>query len=106
MFSRNTARPPQFLGNNCVVKNSLICEGAQIFGTVENSVISGGVIIEDGALIKDSVIMEDVLVEKNCEVYKAIIDSNSIINKFTIIGKKTCGKDNIPCRLYRGHEKI
>ena len=95
IFSRNTARPPQFHGENSFVKNSLISEGCQIYGTVKNSILSGGVIVEEGAEIYDSVIMEDVVVSKNAKVYTSIIDSNTIVGEAATVGTENAGKDKI-----------
>ncbi len=95
IFSRNSARPPQYLGPNSSVKNSLVSEGCRIFGTVENSILSGGVIIEQDAIVKDSVIMEDVVIHSGASVYSAIVDSNVTINSGATVGKNGAGKDDI-----------
>ena len=95
IFSRNFARPPQYVGENAEIKNSLISEGCKIFGRVENSVLSGGVVIEEGAVVCDSVIMDDVVVEKGARVYTAIIDSNSVICKNSVVGKENGTKDEV-----------
>ena len=95
IFSRNFARPPQFLGNNSSVKNSLVSEGCYIYGSVENSVLSGGVIVKEGAVIKDTVIMEDVIVEENAKIYNSIIDSDAIIGKSSEVGKEKASKNEI-----------
>lgn len=95
IFSRNFARPPQYLGNNSSIKNSLVSEGCHIHGTVENSVLSGGVIIKEGAIVKDTVIMEDVIIEEGGEVYASIIDSEVIIGKSAKVGKKKASKNEI-----------
>ncbi len=95
IFSRNFARAPQYHGEKSRVINSLISEGCQIYGTVENSVISGGVIIEDGAVVKDSVIMDDVIIKSGAKVYMSIIDSDSIIGEGAIVGKENADKSNI-----------
>ena len=95
IFSRNFARPPQYLGTNSKIKNSLISEGCRIYGTVENSVLSGGVIIKEGATVKDSVVMDDVVIEENAEVYTAIIDADTIVGKGATVGTKDASKNNI-----------
>jgi glucose-1-phosphate adenylyltransferase len=95
IFSRNTARPPQVHGKNSTVKNSLISEGCKIYGTVINSVLSGGVTVEEGALIKDSVIMEDVCVKTGAKVYKSIVDSDVVICKNATVGREDAPKENI-----------
>ena len=95
IFSRNFARAPQYIGKEAVNKNSLISEGCRIFGRVENSVLSGGVVIKDGAVVKDSVIMDDVTVESGASVYSAIIDSDSVIGKGAVVGTKDAPKEKI-----------
>ena len=95
IFSRNTARPPQYLGKNSHVENSLISEGCRIYGTVINSVLSGGVIVEEGALIKDSVVMEDVIVRCGGKIYTAIVDSDVVVEQGAVIGKLDADKSEI-----------
>ena len=95
IYSKNTARPPQYIGRDAVVDNSLISEGCRIYGTVINSVVSGGVIVEEGAIVKDSVVMEDVIVKKDARVYTAIVDSDTIVESGALVGKENAGKDDI-----------
>ena len=95
IYSRNQARPPQYHGLDSCVKKSLISEGCQIFGTVENSVLSGGVVIREGAFVKDSVIMDDVTICENAKVFNSIIDSDAIIGKGAVIGDINGGKEKI-----------
>lgn len=95
IYSKNTARPPQYVGDQAVIENSLISEGCRIYGTVINSVISGGVIVEEGAVVEDSVIMEDVVVKKSAKVYTAIVDADTIVEAGATVGVKGAGKDNI-----------
>ena len=95
IYSKNTARSPQYIGPVASVSNSLVSEGCQIFGTVENSILSGGVIIEEGAVVRDSVIMEDVIVKAGAGVYSAIVDSLAVIEKGATVGVNGAGKDDI-----------
>ena len=95
IYSKNTARPPQYVGKDAVVENSLISEGCRIYGTVINSVVSGGVIVEEGAIVKDSVVMEDVIVKKDARVYTAIVDSDTVVETGAVVGKENAAKDEI-----------
>lgn len=95
IFSRNTARPPQIHGKNSYAKNSLISEGCQIYGSVENSILSGGVIVEAGACVRDCVIMEDVVIKSGAKVFTSIVDSDVIIGSGATVGTENAGKDNI-----------
>ena len=95
IYSKNNARAPQYLGPNSKISNSLVSEGCRIYGTVENSVLSGGVIVEEGAIVKDSVIMDDVHIRKNARVYTSIIDADAVVEEGITIGRDGAGKDSI-----------
>ena len=86
IYSRNTAKPPQYIGEDAVTDNSLISEGCEIYGTVINSVISPGVLIEKGAVVKDSVIMGDSTVKAGSSILYSIIDENAVIGKDCSVG--------------------
>ncbi len=87
IYSRNNAEPPHFIGENADVKNSLITEGCEIYGVVENSVLSGGVIVEKGAYVKDSVIMEGATIGAGSVVNYSIIDSDAVIGENCSVGR-------------------
>jgi len=87
IYSRHAEKPPHYVGKNALINNSLVSEGAVILGTVENSVIFSGVIIEENALVKDSVIMADVKINKNCVINYSIIDEMVTIGANLKIGK-------------------
>ena len=95
IFSRNVARPPQYVGPKATIENSLISEGCKINGTVINSILSGGVVIEEGALVKDSVIMEDVTVKTGANVYSAIVDSDTVVETGATVGVENADKSDI-----------
>jgi len=95
IFSRNTARPPQYVGIGSKIVSSLVSEGSRIFGTVENSVLSGGVVVEEGAIVKDCVIMDDVVIKKGAKVFTAIVDSDTVIGEGAIVGTENASRDNI-----------
>ena len=95
IFTRNAARPPQYLGPCSKVVNSLISEGCRIDGTVINSILSGGVVVKDGAIIKDSVIMEDVVIGAGSSVYTAIVDADTVIDDGVSVGVENADKADI-----------
>ncbi len=95
IYSRNMARPPQFLGENSSIVSSLISEGCRVYGTVENSILSGGVVVEEGAIVKDSIIMDDVVISKNAAVYTSIVDQETVIAPGVIVGICGAGKDAV-----------
>jgi len=87
IYSRNSAQPPQYVGEKAKVSNSLITEGCIIEGIVENSILSGGVVVEEGAYIKDSVIMSGVKICANATVNYSIIDENVEIGENCVVGR-------------------
>jgi len=95
IYSRNGARPPQFIDEHAVVINSMISEGSYVDGYVENSIISCGVVIQEGAVVRNSVIMEDVVISSGAVVDYAIIDSDAVIGSGVSVGTPDAGKDNI-----------
>lgn len=86
IFYRHNAEPPQFIRAGATIKNSLITEGCDIAGTVENSVISSSVTIEEGAVVRDSVILGHVTVKRGATVDYSIIDGDSVIGKGATVG--------------------
>ena len=68
IHSRNPLAPPEYLGPNAVVKNSMLALGSEIYGSVENSVISSNVVVEEGASVKDSVIMSGSVIRSGASV--------------------------------------
>ncbi len=95
IYARNIADTPQFIGQNASIQNSIIGGGAEIDGTVINSVISSRVKIEEGAIVRDSVIFGDTVIKKNAVVEFAIIDEFTEIGKGAVVGAKSKEADGI-----------
>jgi glucose-1-phosphate adenylyltransferase len=87
IYSRHAEKPPHYVSKDASVKNSIVSEGAVIFGTVENSIIFSGVKVGENAVVKDSIIMADVEISKNCIVNYSIIDEMVKIGENLKIGK-------------------
>ena len=87
IHSRNPLAPPEYLGPNAVVKNSMLALGSEIYGSVENSVISSNVVVEEGAVVKDSVIMSGSVIRSGASVNYSIIDENVIVEDGAQIGE-------------------
>jgi len=86
IYSKHAERPPHYISDNSSVKNSIVSEGAVIFGSVENSIIFSGVEIGEDAVVKDSVIMADVTIKEGSTVNNSIIDESVIIGANLKIG--------------------
>lgn len=97
IYYRHDQIAPQFIGENAVVKNALVPDGADVFGTIEDSILSSGVTIEEGAFVKGSILMSGVRVEAGATVYHAIIAEGAVIKSGVVVGHKEIelGKDMI-----------
>ncbi len=87
IHSRNPLAPPEYLGEKAVVKNSMLALGSEIYGTVENSVLSSNVIVEEGAVVKDSVIMSGSVIKSGASVHYSIIDENVVVEENASVGE-------------------
>ncbi len=87
IYSRNYAEPPHFTGSSAIIKNSIVSEGCEIYGTVENSVLSPGVTVCAGAVVRDSVIFENVRIKAGATVDYALMDSDTTVGAGASVGR-------------------
>lgn len=71
--------PPAKYTNGSVACNSLISAGCAIKGTVRNSILSRGVVVEHGASVTNSIVMQGVVIKSGARVENAIIDKNNVV---------------------------
>ena len=86
IFSRNSTRPPHFAGEDAKIVNSLVTEGCEIYGTVINSVLFGGVKVAAGATVRDSVIFEETEIKEGSVIDYSILDCRISVGKNCVIG--------------------
>ena len=86
IHSRNPLAPPEHIGANGVVKNSMVALGCEIDGTVENSILGSNVIVEKGAIVKDAVVLANSVIKTGATVSYSIIDENVTVGKAAKIG--------------------
>ena len=86
IYARNFAKLPTMFSESAKVVDSLVAEGCSIKGTVKNSVIFTGCVIEEGAEVEGSVIMPDTVVKKGAKVSYAIVASECIIGERATVG--------------------
>ena len=102
---RPADRPPARFGNNASVDCSMVSAGCDIQGTVKNSVLAPGVVVEEGAVIRDSILFADCIVGKNSMVDLAICDKRVQILPESVVGSGSNHEfPNIqqPTHLYTG----
>ncbi|MBQ1848094.1 MAG: glucose-1-phosphate adenylyltransferase [Clostridia bacterium] len=95
ILSRNSTRPPHFIGSEAYVANSLITEGCEIYGTVINSVLFGGVKVASGAVVKDSVIFEESEIGEGSVVEYSMLDCRVSVGKDCRVGEPAVSNKGI-----------
>ena len=91
--SRSPICPPHVTGEHASIRHSIVTEGCEIDGEVENSVLSSSVKVGRGARVMYSVLMPGVAVEENAVVEYAIIGENTVIKAGAHIGAQPDGTD-------------
>ncbi|MCL1848494.1 MAG: glucose-1-phosphate adenylyltransferase [Clostridiales bacterium] len=87
VLSRSRSRPPHHIGQTGRVQNSILASDCQILGTVENSVLSRGVIVEKSAVVRNSIVMSDAVIKRGATVEYAILDERSVVEEKAVIGQ-------------------
>lgn len=98
---RQADRPAARYGSNARVQNSWISAGCVVKGSVLNSVLSPGVVVEEGARVKNSILFRDCVVENKAEVDLVISDKFTRFGPDSIVG--TGDHHDIANRLYPKH---
>lgn len=83
---RPADRAPAKFGVNAELHSSLISAGSNIQGTVINSVLAPGVIVEEGALVRDSIIFTDCVIKKKSMVDLSILDKRVVVGEGCVVG--------------------
>jgi len=83
---------PTYYGENAKVVNTLMADGCQIEGTVENSVLSRGGRIAPDAHVKNCIVMQDGQIHSGAYIENCILDKQSVIKR----NAKLIGPDAYP----------
>jgi glucose-1-phosphate adenylyltransferase len=86
IYARNPTAPPHFVSDSAVIEQSLVTEGCQIYGTVENSVLFHSGVVEEGAQVRQSIIMPGAIIGRGAEVEYSIIAEGAVIKSGAYVG--------------------
>jgi len=86
IYTKSELLPPQYLSDTSVVDKAIICNGAEIYGEVHNSVISSGVVVGKGAKVVDSIIMNNTVIGEGSSLERTIVAESVVIGANTTIG--------------------
>lgn len=90
--SRSPLAPPHFIGDDAKIVNSIIMSGCEVYGRVENSILSSDVVVKKGAVVKDSIIMQNTTIGENTVIEKTIIDEEVSVEDGVTVGDVEKGK--------------
>ena len=86
VFSNSNVSPPQYLGREANIRNSLVCNGCTVYGSIKHSILGSGSVVLDGTVIEDSIILPNAWVGRNCRITRAIINEGAVVEDNTVIG--------------------
>ena len=75
--ANSTKTVPQYIGPEAQVRHSVVTEGCEVHGSVENSVLSVSVCVEAGAEVQYSILMPGAKIRAGAKVAYAIIGENT-----------------------------
>ncbi len=81
VYTKTKDEPSSFYTKTAEVVNSLSANGAFIDGSVTNSLLFRGVVVEEGAVVKNAIIMQECRIEKDAVVVNAILDKNVLVGE-------------------------
>ena len=93
---RNSA--PTYYSPDAKIKNSLIADGCEIYGEVENSIIFRGTKIGKGTVVKNCILFQDTFTGENVKLNCVIADKNVVIRD----NKNLSGDESLPFYLAKG----
>lgn len=86
IYARNPVCPPQYIGDGAMLKDTIVSEGSEIYGTIDHSVVFYKVFVDRDVYIKDSIIMQDAVIKKGARIVNAIIGDHTVIGENAVIG--------------------
>ena len=79
-----------YIGSDGRCVNSLVAEGCRIEGTVENSILFPGVVVEAGAVVRNCILLKETAVRSNARLTSIIADKDvEVLPGRTLMGHAT-----------------
>ncbi len=86
-YTQTEEMPPAYCAPTSKIVNSVVSEGCEIHGTVENSVIFQGVRIGENTVVRNSVVMTATNIGRDCLISESVIAERVNIGDRVIIGQ-------------------
>ena len=86
IYTRSSYTPPQYIGEDAKVENSMVAEGSNVDGEVDFSVLFAGVTVEKGAEVRYSIVMPGTVIKAGAVVEYAIVGEDCVICEGARVG--------------------
>lgn len=96
--TKDQSNPSTYYGPESKSVSSLVADGCQIEGEVENSILFRGVVVEKGAKVSDSVLMQGTVVKAGASLSYVIADKDVVVND----GRMLMGHLTYPLAIAKG----
>ena len=96
--TKDQSNPSTYYGPNSVSRSSLVADGCQVEGEVENSILFRGVVVEKGAKVSNSVLMQGTVVRSGTSLSYVIADKDVTVNE----GRMLMGHATYPLAIAKG----
>ncbi len=98
VYTKVKDEAPAYLEADVEVTNTLVSDGCQIYGDVQDTVLFRGVTIGKGSKIRNSIIYQDTVIGDNVELDHVIIDKDCQIRP----GTRLMGQADYPVVIGKG----
>ena len=98
VFTKIRDSAPTKYGNSAIIKNSMIADGCEIEGEVENSIIFRNGKVARGAVVKNSIVMQGTVIGERSLLNCIIADKKVVIRDKKILS----GSENHPFYIGKG----
>ena len=96
--TKDQSNPSTYYGPSSVSRSSLVADGCQVEGEVENSILFRGVVVEKGAKVSNSVLMQGTVVRSGASLSYVIADKDVTVNE----GRMLMGHATYPLAIAKG----
>ena len=100
IYTKSDSIEPQYIASEAHVERSIIGEGAEVYGDVENSVIGPNVHIGKGTVIRDSIVMQDTMIGDHVTIDKSIVAEKCVIKDGAVLGTGEEAPNKLNASIY------
>ncbi|MFI3312251.1 MAG: glucose-1-phosphate adenylyltransferase [Eubacteriales bacterium] len=94
IYGKNTASHPHYTSSDAKIMYSIVSEGCEIGGTVNQSVVFKDVTIGKGATINYSILMPGCVIEEGANVQYSIVAEDAVVRRDAVIGTEPDGSED------------